>query len=184
MPSKWSFSVQPIADLLNRYVGDGKGWIDPFAGMYSPAEYRNDINSDVQHPGETGFSQEDALIYLTAARTAKYVGGLLDPPYSTEQFKRSYKMKHKGTAGLMEYLTLCKREMARIIVPGGVSITLGWSSNGLGIKNGFMIEEILLVAHGSLHNDTIVTVERKIQPRLGLGFDLTQYEKEELNAQT
>lgn len=28
--------------------------------------------------------------------------------------------------------------------------------------NGFEIIEILLVAHGGMHNDTIVTVERKL----------------------
>lgn len=33
---------------------------------------------------------------------------------------------------------------------------------GIGKKNGFEIIEILLVAHGGMHNDTIVTVERKL----------------------
>ena len=32
MPSRWTFTIPPIAELLARYVGDGKGWIDPFAG--------------------------------------------------------------------------------------------------------------------------------------------------------
>lgn len=43
--NKWTFQIKPIAELLARYVGDGKGWIDPFAGMYSPAEFTNDIDS-------------------------------------------------------------------------------------------------------------------------------------------
>ena len=29
------------------------------------------------------------------------------------------------------------------------------------IKRGYELEEILLIAHGGIHNDTIVTVERK-----------------------
>ena len=41
----------------------------------------------------------------------------------------------------------------------------GWNSNGVGSADMEMIE-ILIVAHGGQHNDTIVTVERKIQPGL------------------
>lgn len=45
---------------------------------------------------------------------------------------------------------------------GGVCISFGWNSMGIGKKNGFEIIEILLVAHGGMHNDTIVTVETKL----------------------
>lgn len=44
---------------------------------------------------------------------------------------------------------------------GGIVITCGWNSGGIGKKYGFEIEEILLVAHGGWHNDTIVVVDRK-----------------------
>lgn len=36
-----------------------------------------------------------------------------------------------------------------------------WNSGGIGMKYGFEIEKILLVAHGGWHNDTICTIERK-----------------------
>jgi hypothetical protein len=39
----------------------------------------------------------------------------------------------------------------------------GWNSSGIGIKRGFELIEVLLVCHGGSHNDTIVTVERKIK---------------------
>ena len=32
MPNKWTFQIKPIKGLLDKYVSDGKGWIDPFAG--------------------------------------------------------------------------------------------------------------------------------------------------------
>jgi hypothetical protein len=41
MPDRWTFKIQPIADLLARYVADN--WADPFAGETSPAFYTNDI---------------------------------------------------------------------------------------------------------------------------------------------
>jgi ABC-type uncharacterized transport system substrate-binding protein len=49
----------------------------------------------------------------------------------------------------------------QILIPGGAVITCGWNSVGMGKTLGYVIEEILLVCHGSDHNDTIVVVERK-----------------------
>ena len=40
MPSKDTFQIKPIAELLKRY-GVGKNWLDPFAGNYSMAEVTN-----------------------------------------------------------------------------------------------------------------------------------------------
>ena len=42
MPNKWTFKIKPIEDLLFRY-NVNSGWVDPFAGMNSPAEFTNDI---------------------------------------------------------------------------------------------------------------------------------------------
>ena len=53
-------------------------------------------------------------------------------------------------------------EIQRILRVGGKCISFGWNSNGVGKKINFQIERILLAAHGGSHNDTIVTVERKI----------------------
>jgi len=53
-------------------------------------------------------------------------------------------------------------EISRILKPNGIVISFGWNSSGVGKVRGFEIIEILLVAHGGMHNDTICTVERKI----------------------
>lgn len=45
MPNMWTFKIKPIQEIIKRYVGEGKDWIDPFGGMYSPAEWSNDLNS-------------------------------------------------------------------------------------------------------------------------------------------
>ncbi len=55
-----------------------------------------------------------------------------------------------------------KELLAPKIKPNGLAITFGWNSQGFGKNLGFELKEILLVAHGRSHNDTIVTVERKI----------------------
>ena len=160
MPNKWTFQIPPIAELLARYVGDGKGWIDPFAGESSPAEFTNDIE------GRGAKSQMDALDFLKSLNADNYSGVLFDPPYSVEQCLRRYTPKFNGTAGRAEYWARCKDEIKRIIRPGGISVSFCWDSTGIGEGRNFQIEEILLVCHGACHNDTIVTVERKIQGSL------------------
>lgn len=155
MPSQWTFSMRCVKKLFERYnVGDG--WADPFCGIYSPAQFRNDIEDE-----RNSTSQQDGLEFLKGLSDNSIFGVLFDPPYSTEQCLRKYTAKFKGTAGRAEYLARCKDEIGRIVKPGGLCISFCWDSTGIGRKRGFEIEEILLICHGACHNDTIVTVDRK-----------------------
>jgi hypothetical protein len=153
MPNKWTFTIKPIKELLNRYVGSGQGWVDPFAGFNSPAFLTNDI--DRQSPAS---EHKDALEFLKLRSNNFALGGLYDPPYSITQ-ARAYGKKEYSS---MKYWADCKNELARIIKPGGLAICFGWNSMGLGKTRGFEMLEILLVAHGGSKNDTIITVERKL----------------------
>lgn len=40
---------------------------------------------------------------------------------------------------------------------------MGGRSSSFGKKRGFELKRILIVAHGGSHNDTLVTVEKKIK---------------------
>jgi hypothetical protein len=154
MPSKWTFKMKCVQQILDKYhVGDG--WVDPFAGMNSPAEITNDIE------GRGNRYSMDALDFLKTLPDNKSEGVLFDPPYSVEQCLRRYTPKCKGTAGRAEYWAKCKDEISRIIMPGGAAISFCWDSTGTGKKRGFNIIEILLICHGACHNDTIVTVDQK-----------------------
>lgn len=154
MPNKWTFKMKCVKNLLDTHVvGD---FADPFAGMYSPATYRNDIEE-----ARNSTHRMDALDFLKSFAENSLDGVLFDPPYSVEQCLRKYTPKFKGTAGRAEYWAKCKDEMKRIIKPGGIAISFCWDSTGVGKKRGFKIEEILLICHGACHNDTIVTIERK-----------------------
>jgi hypothetical protein len=55
-----------------------------------------------------------------------------------------------------------KKEISRIVKVEGVVISFAWNTNGIGKTKGFEIIEILTVAHGGNHNDTLCTVEKKI----------------------
>jgi len=160
MPNKWTFKIPPIAELISRYNKTGLGWVDPFAGESDLAQFSNDIT-----PNKAKFNM-DALDFLKSLEDNMARGVFFDPPYSEEQCLRSYKAKFKGTAGRAEYWARCKDEISRIIEPTGVAISCCWDSTGIGKVRGFEIVEILLVCHGACHNDTIVTVERKITSKL------------------
>ncbi len=160
MPNKWTFRIPQIAELINRYANNGYLWLDPFAGESSFAQITNDIE------GKGASSQLDALEFLKGQPDSFANGVLFDPPYSVEQCLRIYTPKQGGTAGRAEYWAKCKDEIARCVKIGGTTISFCWDSTGMGMKRGFEIIEILLVCHGACHNDTIVTVERKIQSNL------------------
>ncbi len=85
MPSKHTFTIKPIRALLNRYVGNGANWIDPFAGENSPAEITNDLN-----PSKPTKYHLHALDFAKMLEGDNYNGVLFDPPYSIQQVKQCY----------------------------------------------------------------------------------------------
>lgn len=106
----------------------------------------------------------DALDFLKMFDAQSIDGVLYDPPYSPRQVSESYKGFGKSVTKettQASYWSKHKNEIARILKPGGKAICFGWNSQGIGIKRGFMMKKILLVAHGAAHNDTICTVEIK-----------------------
>lgn len=159
MPNKHTFKMNPIRDILNKYVGNGIGWIDPFAGENSPAEFTNDLNPckpTKYHLYAHEFSE---------LMQGKFKGVIFDPPYSLRQIKECYdeigalytdNWTNDASFGKVKDI------LAGKIENGGYAISFGWSSMGFGINRGFQMIEILLVPHGGHHYDTIVTVERKI----------------------
>lgn len=160
MPSAWTFEIFPIKNLLSKYVGNGLGWIDPFSGKYSPAEITNDHN-----PERKAKYCMEAIDFVKSLDGA-YQGILFDPPYSFTQIKEHYILlgkprgKHTGRMGFYEKV---KSAVCEKIIVGGYAISCGWNTNGFGKARGFRIIEIMCVAHGGSKNDTIVTVEQRIE---------------------
>lgn len=158
MPSKWTFQIKPVRELLQRYAV-GAAWIDPFCGCCSPAEYRNDLNPRNEHAQY----HMEAIDFLTSRHWA-IRGALFDPPYSLTQVSRSYAdigLEFKGKENPTGGFPKVRARLAELLPIGGFAISFGWNSCGLGKKNGMTIEEILIVCHGGNRNDTLVTVERK-----------------------
>lgn len=158
MPNSKTFQIKPIGELIKKYsFGE---IIDPFANSNKLATITNDL--DEQY--DTDYHL-DATDFLKMFDDSSVDTVLYDPPYSPRQVAECY--KQLGLTVNMEttqasYWAKQKAEIGRIVKKGGIVITCGWNSGGIGKKHGFEIVEILLVAHGGWHNDTIVTVERKL----------------------
>lgn len=159
MPNKWTFKIKPIRELLDHH-SVGNGWADPFCGESNLCEYRNDLN-----PENTNADYHLEAIDFMVKVPEGLSGVVFDPPYSLTQVSKSYKgmgLKFKGkenpTGGFPRVRDLIPRKLK----PGGIVISFGWNSVGMGKNRGFEIITILLVCHGGNRNDTICTVERNI----------------------
>ncbi len=160
MPNRWTFTIKPIKQLLHEEMNGGL-WCDPFAGQNSPAQITNDLN-----PKNKAVCHLDALSFLKQQPNNHYDGVLFDPPYSPHQVKECYQQIGKDTVAddtRMSFWSNCKNEIARILKPNGKVLCFGWNSMGLGKNRGFQMTRILLVPHGGAKNDTICTVETKLE---------------------
>ena len=161
MPNKWTFQIKPIEELLKEEMTEGI-WVDPFAGEHSPANITNDLN-----PERPTMYHMDAIDFLRTFGDESVDGVLYDPPYSQRQVKECYDGIQGGLKwdGRMTFWSESKKEVARIVKPGGKVICFGWNSMGIGMKRGFEMTRILIVPHGGSRNDTICTVESKLEVR-------------------
>ena len=140
MPSHQTFTIKPFKELIENELGSE--YIDPFPYPF----------------------KQDAIEYLKTIEDSSENCLVFDPPYSQRQLREMYDNNGLSLDNPMNnsYWANCRKEISRIIKKNGKVISFGWNSNGIGKKYGFEITKIVLVAHGSQHNDTIATVEMKV----------------------
>ena len=159
MPNGNTFSIQPINKFIHQYNSVNIESADPFANTNRIAKYCNDIDPSMG----TEFNM-DAIDFLKSFDSNSLDLVLFDPPYSPRQVSEVYKKLGKTVnmeTTQASFWANMKIEISRIVRPGGVVLCFGWNSQGIGKTRGFVLEEIMLVAHGGHHNDTICTAERK-----------------------
>lgn len=160
MPSANTFDIPPIRALVKSYLYRSKVSVDPFARNKRWATHTNDLNPETA--ADSHLQASDFLSEL-AHGIADLV--VFDPPYSPHQTKECY----AGFGHSMRYeddarhgWSKTRKLLSLVLQKGGVAISCGWDSIGVLGRNG-RIEQILIVCHGIGHNDTIVTVERKVE---------------------
>lgn len=162
MPSRNTFSIKPIGDFVRRHMAWSAVSIDPFA-RDEWATYTNDLNPSTKAQAHT-----TAIDFLGDLKARKIEADLIifDPPYSVQQIKEVYASVGLPVANTLAYNSTIghwaneKDLCASLLKDGGIFLHFGWHSNGLGKKRNAVIEEILLVAHGRAHYDTICMAER------------------------
>lgn len=80
---------------------------------------------------------------------------ILDPPWNYRKAREKYGGRWIGR------LTRLKKELPKILNPGGIVISLGYNSGGMNSEE-FVKKEIALVYFGGDHNDAIILVEEYI----------------------
>lgn len=163
MPNADTFSVPPIGEFVKRYLAESLISIDPFARNKRWANFTNDLNPDM-----TAEYHLDAEEFLKLLATQNVMAdlGIFDPPYSPRQIAECYKgigreVGTKETQNAALYKR-CRDALHPLIMPDGIVLSFGWNSAGMGKERGYEQIELLLVCHGSGHNDTICLAERKL----------------------
>lgn len=163
-PSSDTFDIPPIAGFVQKYLLKSRVSIDPFARNKRWATYTNDLN-----PNTAADSHCDAEDFLNQLKSKRVVADLVifDPPYSPRQIEECYsgigkKTSTEDTQNCVLYSRV-RSVIPSVLSEDGFVLSFGWNSNGMGRKHGFEIIEILLVAHGAAHNDTICIAEKRAE---------------------
>lgn len=160
MPTPATFDCKPIGEFVRRYLGEVN--VDAFARDSSLATYTNDLN-----PCTRAQNHMDAEEFLEMLSRKGVLADciILDPPYSPRQISECYaaaglKAGMADTQNAALYARV--RRAARKLCKAGTRVlSFGWNSCGMG--NGFTQLELLLVAHGGAHNDTICLAEERLR---------------------
>lgn len=149
LPNKNTFKIPPIKKFIKKELNGHSNILDLFPYPFL----------------------EDALERLRKLSDNSIDFMLYDPPYSNYQMAKHYEKEGVNYEKDRRYFKKLNFQICRVISPNGKVIRFGWQTNRIG--KCFKITKILLVHHGSIRNDTIVTVQQKILSNLTLG-DLTK----------
>ena len=161
MPSANTFDCKPIGELVQHYLRQSTVSIDPFARNKRWATYTNDLN-----PNTLAEYHLDAKDFLELMLENKEEVDLVifDPPYSASKLKECYEsigLEDWGSDTRTTGWTKERDLIHQLLIGGGIVVSCGWDSIGMGKGRGYTFLNGLLVCHGACHHDTIVTVEQK-----------------------
>lgn len=162
MPNADTFCIRPIRKMVLGYLETSKVSCDPFARNSALATYTNDIN-----PTTSAQYHLDAVSFLQllAQQNVKCDLAILDPPYSPRQISESYQVAGipcgmRETQNARLYADV-RAALLPVLTDDATVLSFGWNSTGMGKQYGFTIVELMLVCHGSAHNDTICLAETR-----------------------
>ena len=170
MPGKNTFSIKPITEFVDKYCQNRFITVDPFARDFTKPTYTNDLN-----PETLAEYHMKAIDFLKMINDKGIKADLVffDPPYSLRQVKECYDNFGIGVSyeeTINGYWKAEKNIVSEIVNVGGIVLSFGWNSIGMGLKRGYEIIEVMLICHGGAHNDTICMAEKKVKEQIELEF--------------
>jgi hypothetical protein len=143
-------------------MADSKVSVDSFARNNQWFTYTNDINPNTK---STYHLEAESFHHKLREMGVKADLWIFDPPYSPRQLKECYnsfgrkmQLEDGQTCRLRK---IWRESILPVLSDDAVVLSFGWNTVGMGKKMGFSIKEILLVCHGSDHNDTICMAETR-----------------------
>lgn len=161
MPAKDTFDCPPIKSFVEKYLSLSSESMDPFSRNKRWAKHTNDLNPNTA--ADYHLDAEEFIYWMKGCLVVPDLV-LFDPPYSPRQIKECYEdfgrvCDSKDTQNAALYSRVRKAIQA-ISTVGTVVLSFGWNSTGMG--KDWETLEILLVCHGSAHNDTICMAQQRI----------------------
>jgi hypothetical protein len=117
---------------------------------------RNDID-----PATKADEHLDVFEFLKIIPEGSLDAVIIDPPFSFNQAAKHYKNSAGKCLGV-GWIPAVRREAGKKLKHGGLMFCLGWDANGAGNRKEFVLEEVIICAHGQARNATIMTIDRKI----------------------
>ena len=164
MPNKAPSEIKPIRLFMERYINPirHKVILDPFARNCKLGTITNDLNPNTE---AMHHMRAEDFLDMMQEHNVKADVVIYDPPYSVRQISECFtevgiKATQQDTQS--SFYTKIKDRIRPLVRQGGMVLSFGWNSMGVG-KKGFEYEEIMLVTHGGVHNDTICVAQRRVE---------------------
>lgn len=174
----WTFDIVPIKEFVDDELLDANfrneykyGYKGIVLNIFTGKNYLNDnefflpnihiVNNDISTEFRTDENYE-ALEFLKAFPNESIELVIFDPPFNLRKHKEFYQGSEKYT-NYNKWIWDLKMEIARVLKVGGVCLSCGYETNGIGVIKGFEKENLLIVAHGGSLRDTLCYTESKIE---------------------
>lgn len=168
--SKWTFDIKPIKEFLleeffkkiNTNPEVEKTVLNIFAGKNSINQNWSNvwiINNDISDEFESD-TKIEAIEFLKGFKNESIEMIIFDPPFNLDMHKKLY-LGIDQYSNYGKWIWDIKKEIARVLIIGGVCFSCGYETNGIGAIKGFEKDKLLVVAHGGLLRDTFCYTEIK-----------------------
>jgi len=155
--NRWTFGPKPVRRFVERRL-EGRV-LNLFAGRtelkHDGKIIRNDLDDSVSADHHV-----DALDVGELFSSRSFDTVILDPPYSVRKSREKYDGEYQGK------FSAVKDQVATICRVGGRVITFGYDSTGMGQQRGYELQEAAMINHKGDINDTIATVEQRVERKL------------------